>query len=165
MSYVLFYSTNNKHCDTVLQFITKNNLHQGGDFEFISLDQRRIVNSCIYVSLPNNANYLLPPCVNSVPTMIDKVSNSNQIVLSGTASIISHLQEKKKISKETPDAEFSSDSNLSYASVSALSSGLSTNIVTNDTLSTTRKDQQPLLSIDQIKQDRMNDIKIEPSII
>ena len=100
MSYVLFYSTNNKHSETVLQFITKNILHQSGDFEFISLDQRRIVNSCIYVSLSNNANYLLPPCVNSVPTMIDKVSNSNQIVLSGTSSVISHLQEKKRFPKK-----------------------------------------------------------------
>jgi hypothetical protein len=140
----------------------KNNLHTSGDFQFISIDQRRTVNSCIYVTLPNNANYLLPPCINSVPTMIDKVSTNNQIVLSGTSSIISHLHDRKKIPKEIPDAEFSSDSNLSYASVSALSSGLSTNNIIQDSPST-RKDQS-MLSIDQIKQDRLNDIKIEPNI-
>ena len=159
MSYILFYSTNNKHCETVLQFIIKNNLHTSGDFQFISIDQRRIVNSCIYVAIPNNPNYLLPPCITSVPTMIDKVSNSNQIVLSGTSSIISHLQDKKQIPKETPDAEFSSDTNLSYASVSAVSKGLSTNNIIQDNPST-RKDQS-MLSIDQIKQDRLNDIKID----
>jgi hypothetical protein len=94
--------------------------------------------------------------------MIDKKSNSNQIVLTGSSSIIAYLQEKYKMLKETPDAECSSDSNLSYASVSALSSGLSTNITNHDIPS---RKEQSILSIDQLKQDRLNDIKIEPSII
>jgi hypothetical protein len=159
MSYLFFYSTNNKHCEKVLQFITKNNLHTSGDFQFISIDQRRVIDSCIHVTLSNNTNYILPHCITSVPTMIDKELTSNQIVLTGTNSIIAHLQQKKKIPAEVPDAEFSSDSNLSYANVSAVSSGFSTNNIIQDTPST-RKDQS-MLSIDQIKQDRLNDIKIE----
>jgi hypothetical protein len=90
--------------------------------------------------------------------MIDKVSHSNQIVLSGTSSIIAHLQDKKKIPKEIPDAEFSSDTNLSYANISTVSTGLSPNVSIHET-PTIRKDQS-MLSIEQIKQDRLKDINI-----
>jgi hypothetical protein len=157
---ILFYSTHNAHCDKVISFITKNDLHSNESIQFISLDTRRMVNKCLSAVLPNNTTYTIPPCVNSVPAILSSPDpkTNTKMCLTGSSSIIAYLEEKYNLQKsQKENRELDSYSTVGYSDTSAFSAGFTADITIDPVLP--RKEESA--SLDQIRQERFKDVQMD----
>ena len=91
MSDILYYSNYCKYCQSILHFLTKNNLTD--KLNFICIDKRvkSTQDNEIYVVLENGNKILLPPNAQSVPTLLLAKENYNVIL---GENIINHFQSK-----------------------------------------------------------------------
>jgi glutaredoxin len=85
----LYYSNFCKHCQRVLQFLTKGNLANQLNFICIDKRSRDVNNNQIYITLETGQKIVMPPNVHSVPTLL--LVKQNYRVIMGD-DIISHFQ-------------------------------------------------------------------------
>ena len=88
---ILYYSTNCTHSQKLLQYLAKNGL--SSKMNFLSVDRRTVdpVSGQTYLILDRGTKVMLPPNVQSVPSLV--LINQNFRVLSG-AEIYGHLTPK-----------------------------------------------------------------------
>jgi hypothetical protein len=69
----LYYS---KHCPKSSKLLEQlNKLGLQSEFNYICIDNRKIQNNIMYVTIPNGVSFPLPPMINRVPTLLTKPSN------------------------------------------------------------------------------------------
>lgn len=91
MSDILYYSNYCKHCQSVLHFITKNNLTNKMNFICIDKRVRNTQDNNLYVVLENGNKVILPPNVQSVPALL-LVKDGYKVILG--ENIIDHFKPK-----------------------------------------------------------------------
>lgn len=115
---ILYYSNHCKHCQKIIQFLSK-----GGLLDLINaycLDKRRRdpKTNQLMIILENGSEVLLPPNVHSVPSLL--LVKSNYKVLMGD-DIIQHFEPAMK--KKIANANFGNGEPLGYAIDSMRGSG------------------------------------------
>ena len=107
---ILYYSNHCKHCQKIIQFLSK-----GGLLESINaynIDKRRLdpkTNQTMII-LDNGSEVLLPPNIHSVPAML-LIKKNYQVVLGD--DIIQHFEPAMK--KKIANANFGNGEPLAYA--------------------------------------------------
>lgn len=154
MQDVLFYTTNCSHSSKLLTFMKKNYLFEHKDIQYVSLDNLRMINQCLTAVSPDNKTYVIPMCINSVPSIISRSNVNSQVTLSGTNSVISYLKEKYKMNNDN-DNEPDGLSN-SYSNTAAFDAGFTSEIQ----IDPIRKDTNNEIDIEKLKRDRNADVQM-----
>ena len=100
MSSILFYSKNCNQCNTLLANISK---HDTKDVHFVCIDNRRKnADGSIKAILPNNKEFLVPPNVTSVPSLL-LLTRGNRILV-GVKEVTDHLQPIIELNHKFPES-------------------------------------------------------------
>lgn len=104
----LYYSKHCNKCSKLLEQFNKFGLHT--EFNYICIDNRKMVNNIIYIIMPNGVSFPLPPMINRVPTLLTKPGNE---VLVGEEQILIYVKPKAKNINEEKTMLFSEPSPFS----------------------------------------------------
>jgi glutaredoxin-related protein len=85
----LYYSNYCKHCQRVLQYLTKGNLANKLNFVCIDKRSRDVNNNQIYITLENGQKIIMPPNIHSVPALL-LVKQNYRVILGD--DIMMHFQ-------------------------------------------------------------------------
>lgn len=68
MSFLLYYSNHCNHSKTLMQHVSKSNIHE--NIHFVCIDNRKKVGNKTYIMLENGSELLMPPNINAVPALL-----------------------------------------------------------------------------------------------
>jgi hypothetical protein len=106
----LYYSKHCNKCSKLIEQLNKYGLHT--EFNYICIDNRKMVNNIIYILMPNGVSFPLPPMINRVPTLLTKPGNE---VLVGEEQILIYVKPKAKNINEEKTMLFNDPSPFSLS--------------------------------------------------
>ena len=96
---ILYYSNYCKHSQSILQFVTKNNLTDQLNFVCIDKRQKDPQNGQLYIVLENGNKVLMPPNIHSVPSLLLVKKNYSVILGENIAEYL-----KPRVNEQNNDA-------------------------------------------------------------